>query len=212
MNESKEKVPYIVEVTETFTKRIVVWAQSEDEAFEEAENLCNEEKVDVTDCNGDYDFSRSCEVVGDAIKLLGTTNGYPEYYVGDMEERKTVLANLEYWVHHWWLEEVPADKVMGADIKVNMSDLTNIGLPAREVKGEDGNSHSIRGVVNAEENTITVLVDATPVFVLRADSTADLNHFLEWNDPDDIYDMGNAEEKWAAFFGKREVLEEYIES
>ena len=211
MNESKEKVPYIVEVTETFTKRIIVWAQSEDEAFEEAENLCNEEKVDVTDCNGDYDFSRSCEVVGDAIKLLGTTNGYPEYRVGDMEERKTVLANLECWVHHWWLDEVPDDKIEEADIKVDMSDLTNIGLPAREVEGKDGKSYCIRGVVNAEENTITVFIMATPVFVLHADSTGSLNQFLEWNGPDEIYDMDNAEDKWAAFFGKGVVPEEYIE-
>lgn len=81
MSNQDRTQPFLVEVTESFTKRIIVWAESEEDAYFNAENLCNENVVDATSAvNGDFDFSRNCNVVGNANNILGRSYGYPEYH------------------------------------------------------------------------------------------------------------------------------------
>ena len=60
---------YFVDVTETYTARIEVMAESPDDAEWEADNLVGGEVVDIVKlslaCGPHTDYSKTCEVVSD---------------------------------------------------------------------------------------------------------------------------------------------------
>ena len=37
--------PYLMEITETFTKRVIIWAEDKDDAVERTEALCNKDEI-----------------------------------------------------------------------------------------------------------------------------------------------------------------------
>ena len=62
------KKPYVVDVTETLHREVIVWAEDSDEAYEVVEELCNVDEI----CLGDSDFiGREITVEGTAPDLRG---------------------------------------------------------------------------------------------------------------------------------------------
>lgn len=46
---SNEYSAFLVTVSETFTKQVIIWAPDEETAYAGAEELCNQDEIDATD-------------------------------------------------------------------------------------------------------------------------------------------------------------------
>lgn len=57
------KKPYVVEVEETYRRTVVIYAEDSDDAYERAEELCNNEDIEIT---AHHFSSRNCVCTGEA--------------------------------------------------------------------------------------------------------------------------------------------------
>lgn len=68
------KKPYVVEVEETYRRTVVVYAEDADDAYERAEELCNNDDIEIT---VHHFNSRNCVCTGEANEA--DLRGYPKF-------------------------------------------------------------------------------------------------------------------------------------
>lgn len=68
------KKPYVVEVEETYRRTVVIYAEDPDDAYERAEELCNNDDIEIT---VHHFSSRNCVCTGEANDA--DLRGYPKF-------------------------------------------------------------------------------------------------------------------------------------
>lgn len=65
--------PYLVSITETLYRQVVVWADDESEAYERTEEYCNSSIIDL---DGSDFIEREVEIEGEGITLADCLEEY----------------------------------------------------------------------------------------------------------------------------------------